>query len=100
MYAFCKRRCGRLGALIAGLVYVYSPALMHNWAFARGAYPELLALALFPLLLWRVDALRDRPVAVNFLLACLLQAALLTLRRRDGADINWNNVGLAARSRR
>lgn len=77
MYAFCKRRSGRLGALIAGLVYVYSPALMHNLAFARGAYAELLAMALFPTLLWRLDALRDRPAPINFLLAVLLQFALL-----------------------
>ena len=56
MYAFCRRRSGRLGALIAGLVYVYSPALMRNLAFARGDYSELLAMALFPLLLWRLDA--------------------------------------------
>lgn len=80
MYAFCKRRSGRLGALIAGLVYVYSPAMTHTEAYARGAYPDLLALALFPLLLWRVDALRDRPVPANFLLVCLLQAALLYTR--------------------
>ena len=81
MYAFCKRRSGRLGALIAGLVYVYSPVLMRNLAFARGDYSELLAMALFPLLLWRVDALRDRPLPVNFLLAVLLQAVLLHTRQ-------------------
>lgn len=80
MYLFCKRRSGRLGALVAGLVYVYSPYLMHDAPYARAAYPELLALALFPLLLWRVDALRDRPVPVNFLLVCLLPAALLHTR--------------------
>lgn len=80
MYQFCKRRSGRLGALVAGLVYVYSPYLMHDAPYARAAHPELLALALFPLLLWRVDALRDRPVPVNFLLVCLLQAALLHTR--------------------
>ncbi len=77
MYLFCKRRSGRLGALIAGLVYVYSPYLMYTEAYARGAYPELLAFALFPLLLWRIDALRDKPNAINFLLVCLLQVALI-----------------------
>ena len=77
MYLFCKRRSGRLGALIAGLVYVYSPYLMYTEAYARGAYPELLALAVFALLLWRVDALRDKPTPINFLLAALLQAALV-----------------------
>ena len=80
MYLFCKRRSGRLGALIAGLVYVYSPTLMHDAPYARGAFDELLALALFPLLLWRVDALRDRPTPAGFLLVYLLQAALLGAR--------------------
>ena len=77
MYLFCKRRSGRLGAFIAGLVYVYSPYLMYTEAYARGAYPELLAFAIFPLLLWRVDALRDRATPRNFLLVCLLQVALI-----------------------
>ena len=77
MYLFCKRRSGRLGALIAGLAYVYSPYLMVTEAYVRGAYPELLAFALFPLLLWRIDSLRDKPTAVNFLIVCLLQAALI-----------------------
>jgi len=80
MYLFCKRRCGRLGALIAGLVYVYSPTLMYDTPYARGAYSELLALALFPLLLWRVDDLRDKAKPASFLLVCLLQAALLHTR--------------------
>ena len=76
MYLFCKRRSGRLGAVIAGLLYVYSPYLMVTVAYARGAYPELLALALFPLLLWRLDALRDKPNGFNFILAVILQAVI------------------------
>ena len=77
MYLFCRRRSGRLGAALAGLLYVYSPYLMHTEAYVRGAYPELLAFALFPLLLWRIDALRDKPNAGNFVMVCLLQAALI-----------------------
>ena len=77
MYLFCRRRSGRLGAVIAGLLYVYSPYLMFTEAYARGAYPELLAFALFPLLLWRVDALRDKPGPLNFLAVALLQVALI-----------------------
>ncbi len=78
MYLFCKRRSGRLGALIAGLVYVYSPYLMHDAPYVRGAFGELLALALFPLLLWRLDALRDKPEPFSLLLVCLLQALMLS----------------------
>lgn len=73
MYLFCHRRYGRLGALLAGLVYACSPHLL----LARGDWRELLALALLPLLLWRVDALRDKPGCFNFMPVFLLQAALL-----------------------
>ncbi len=76
MYLFSRRRSGRLGAVIAGLLFVSSPGLMYNLAYARGAYPELLALAVFPMALWRLDALRDKPGAANFLLAVAMQALL------------------------
>ncbi len=94
MYLFCKRRCGRLGALIAGLVFVYSPTLMYDTPYARGAHSELLALALFPLVLWRVDDLRDKPKPASFLLVCLLQAALLhihltTALSLTGITFSW-----------
>lgn len=77
MYLFVKRRFGRLSGIIAGLLYVYSPYLMYTEAYARGTYPELLSFALFPWLLWRVDALRDKASPVNFLLLVLLQTALV-----------------------
>ncbi len=77
MYLFVRRRYGRLGGIIAGLVYVYSPYLMYTEAFARGTYPELLAFAIFPWLLWRVDALRDKPRGFNMLSLFLLQVALI-----------------------
>ena len=77
MYLFCKRRSGRLGALIAGLLYVYSPNLMYTDAYVRGAYPELLAYALFPLLLWQIDALRDKANTTSFICVFLLQVALI-----------------------
>jgi len=77
MYLFCLRRSGRLGALIGGLVYVNSPYLFHVNAELRGAYPELFALSLFPVLLWRMDAMRDAPNGRNFLLVMLLEAALI-----------------------
>ncbi len=77
MYLFCARRSGKLGAILASMVYVYSPYLMYTETWARGALPELLAFALFPFLLWRIDALRDKPGPLNFLLVGLLQVALI-----------------------
>jgi len=77
MYLFVKGRTGRLGGIIAGLVYVYSPYLMFTEAYARGTYPELLAFAIFPFILWRVASLRDRPTPLNFISVVLLQVALI-----------------------
>ena len=77
MYLFAKRRFGRLGGIIAGLLYVFSPYLMYTEAYARGTYPELLSFALFPWLLWRVDVLRDKLSPFNFLSLVLLQTALI-----------------------
>lgn len=76
MYLFCQRRSGRLGAVLAGLTFVYSPLVIYTLPYARGAYPEMLALALFPLLLWRIDRLRDKPAGVNALLVFLIAIAL------------------------
>lgn len=77
MYLFCRRRSGALGALIGALIYVSSPYFLVIEADARGAYPALFAQALFPLLLWRVDRLRDAPSGRDFLLVILLEAALI-----------------------
>jgi len=77
MYLFCRRRCGRLGALLGGLIYVNSPYLFHVNVHQRGAFPENLALSLFPILLWRLDDLRDAPNARNFILVLLLEVALI-----------------------
>ena len=77
MYLFAQRRYGRLSGILAALLYVYSPYLVYTEAYARGTYPELLAFALFPWLLWRVDALRDKPSPLNFLVLVFLHAALI-----------------------
>lgn len=87
MYLFCKRRSGRLGGLIAGLVYAYSPYLMYTEPYVRCAFPELLAFALFPLLLWRIDAFRDQPTAISFVVVCLLQVALINAHNLMAATL-------------
>lgn len=77
MYLFVRRRSGEFGAALAALLYVYSPWLLYTEPYARGAYPELLSLAIFPFLLWRLDALRDRPTAANLVAVVLVQVALI-----------------------
>ena len=73
MHLFCHRRCGRLGALVAGLVYALSPQLPQTRADIR----ELLAYALAAVLLWQVDSLRDRATGANFLPVCIVGAVML-----------------------
>ena len=77
MYLFVKGRAGRLGGIIAGLVYVYSPYLMYTEPYARGTYPELLAFAIFPFMLWRIDSLRNKSTALNFVWVVVLEIALI-----------------------
>lgn len=77
MYAFVRGYSGKAGGIIAGLAYVYTPYLLYTEPYARGAYPELLAFALFPLILWRFDALWHAPHGRNVLLAALALGALI-----------------------
>lgn len=100
MYLFAKMRLGQLGGVIAGLVYVYSPYLMYTEPYARGTYPELLAFALFPFLLWRIEHLLQHRSIRNFLSVVILQVVLihahnlmaLTLTGLALAWILWEGV--------
>ena len=93
MYLFTSRRTGRLGGIIAGLVYVYSPYLMYTESYARGTYPELLAFALFPFILWRVDALRDKPSPLNFVWVVIIQVALINVHNLMALTLTVLTVG-------
>lgn len=81
MYLFCRRRSGELGALIGGLIYVNSPYFLHINAGWRLSLQDLFIQSLFPLLLWRIDAMRDAPTARNFLLVVLIEVALFNTHR-------------------
>lgn len=76
MYLFARQRGGSLAGVIAGLCYVYSPFILHREPHLRGAYPELLALALFPWAMWRFERLlitgRARDVAWAAMMVWLL----------------------------
>ena len=73
MCLFLKRRSLPLGGLIGGLLYVHSLALLAADVHSG----EWLTLAIFPFLLWRIDALRDKPTALNFIGLIIAQAALM-----------------------
>jgi len=66
MYGFCRPRWGVAGAVLAAVVYVYSPYLLYTEPYTRGDYPELLSFGLIPWVFWAFDALAaaSRPRAV------------------------------------
>ncbi len=76
MYLFARERGGPVAGVIAGLCYVYSPYILYREPHVRGAYPELLAFAVFPWAMWRFERLliagRARDVAWAAVTAWLL----------------------------
>nr|MCU0514806.1 6-pyruvoyl-tetrahydropterin synthase-related protein [Anaerolineae bacterium] len=81
MYSFMKQQAGpaagRLAGLLAGLAYVYSPYLVYTEPYGRGAYPEMLAFALFPLVLLAFGRLRRTGRGRDLALAALLGGLLI-----------------------
>ncbi|HLA44998.1 MAG TPA: DUF6541 family protein, partial [Aggregatilineales bacterium] len=57
MYLFTRERYGKTGAILAALVYVYSPYIIYTEPYSRGDYPELLAFSLIPWILWCFERL-------------------------------------------
>jgi len=82
MYLFGKELWGRDGGILGALTYVYSPYIIYTEPYARGDFPELLAFALFPWILWRFERLKmpapSRPraalriISASFLLGLLV----------------------------
>ncbi len=77
MYGFMRAYGGRAGGVLAALAYVYSPYILFTEPYSRGAYPEMLAFALFPCILWSYRALVERGGAVAFIRAALLGGLLI-----------------------
>lgn len=71
MYFFASQRTGRLGGIIAALVYIYSPYIIYTEPYARGTYAELLAFALAPIVFWRFERLIRRPQGINIVFAAI-----------------------------
>ncbi len=77
MYLFMRQRVTKLAGVIAALVYVYSPYLLYTEPYARGAYPELLAFAVFPFVMWRFGRLLQNGRGRDFVLAALSELVLI-----------------------
>ncbi|MEP7198499.1 MAG: hypothetical protein ABI874_01665, partial [Chloroflexota bacterium] len=55
MFLFMRPKVGELGALAAAALNVYAPLRMREALVTGGNYPQFLAMALFPLILWAFD---------------------------------------------
>ncbi len=77
MYLFMRDSVSKLAGIIAALAYVYSPYMLFTEPYTRGAYPELLALALFPLVMGRYQRLLQTGGAWALLWAALSSGALI-----------------------
>ncbi len=100
MYAFMRQQLGRLAGVLSAVAYVYSPYILFTLPYARGAYPELLALALLPLVMWRFGALVRAPHGMNiawaagstFLLVIAHNLMAIVLVVVLGAWLVWNTT--------
>ncbi|MBA3871625.1 MAG: glycosyltransferase family 39 protein [Anaerolineae bacterium] len=77
MYGFVRAYAGKAGGVIAAICYVYSPYILFTEPYSRGAYPELMAFALFPLVMWTYSRLTHEGGARAFLLAAVGSGALI-----------------------
>jgi hypothetical protein len=58
MYLFARDMWrSKLAGVLAALCFVYAPYMIFTEPYARGAYPEYLALSIFPLVMWRFQRL-------------------------------------------
>jgi hypothetical protein len=75
MYGFLARMLGRPAGVLGAVVYMLAPFHLLE-VYVRSAYPEFVALALFPLVLWAFTELTTRPDARRVGLAGLSYGAL------------------------
>ncbi|MBI5876299.1 MAG: hypothetical protein HZB53_01505 [Chloroflexi bacterium] len=78
MFLFMRPRVGAAGALAAAALYVYAPFRMREALVTGGNYPQFLAMALFPFVLWAFDGLL-RTQARRYAVAAVASLAALWL---------------------
>jgi hypothetical protein len=127
MYLYVRDVFGEIPAIVAAVAYIYAPYQLYD-SFFRGILPEVLVLALFPLMMWsfrRLVALEDRryivigalglaalplthttSTLILFPLLVVYVAALLFLKGKRGltedtllANGEWRTANSGARGR-
>ena len=77
LYGFVRDNWGRRAGYVAAALYVYAPYLHYVDPHIRGALPEAFSFAAFPLALWALDRLRQRPAPGPWLASVFLVAAVI-----------------------
>ncbi|NLG51366.1 MAG: hypothetical protein GX552_14760 [Chloroflexi bacterium] len=94
MYALARRMGARpVGALLASAAYTFAPFHLVNVYIRGDSLSEFYAMALFPLILWALLRLRERPSPGNILLLAA-SFALLPLTHNISAMTFSPLVGL------
>ncbi len=73
MFLFARDLLGTRAALVAGIAYAYLPYFLSD-AYVRGNWPEMLAMAQMPFVLWTFRRLVSPSPAKNLVLATMLAA--------------------------
>lgn len=100
MYLFMRERVSKLAGILAAVCYVYTPYIVYKEPYARGDFPELLAFALFPLIMWRFERFfqsgRRRDMALAAVCAGLMvithNLMALVFTALLAAWITWNAI--------
>ncbi len=69
MYLYTKQQAGKLAGVLAAAAYLFAPYIIYTEPYARGVYPEIYALSLFPWILWRLSGVLRVPSGANIALA-------------------------------
>ena len=77
LYGFVRDNWGRRAGYVAAALYVYAPYLHYVDPHIRGALPEAFSFAVFPLALWALDRLWQRPAPGPWLASVFLVAAVI-----------------------
>jgi len=77
MYLFGRDRWGAISGVVSSAAFTFSPYIIYIDPHARGDVPQVLALAIAPLVLWSFDRLRRTGSRYYLLLSTLALATLI-----------------------
>ncbi len=76
-YLLARQSLGAKPALVAAAVFALSPFALREALLYGGNYPQYLAIALYPWVLWGLERIHRRPTAGNVALTAALYGAVM-----------------------